>query len=138
MTYSTPVCVLPTIRFCLGLALAAEKKSSPQAAILIREGLAVYLSHLSERCETIVEQQVPPKSILSDEFWRSTNVLICRGFLVLAQLGGSGGLTKLSCLLQASHFVWTLPCHHKGSTHNQLVWTWSEARCAIVGHMTCM
>lgn len=122
-------CDLPPIRFCLGLALAAEKKFTPQAAILVREGLADYLTHLSERCETIVEQQkTPPKSLLSNDFWRATNVLIGRGFVVLAQLGGSGGLTRVSCLLQACQCVWTLPFHHKGSTHNQLVWTWAEAR----------
>ena len=123
------LCDLPSIRFCLGLALAAEKKYTAQAAILVREGLAAYLAHLSERCETTVEQQkTPPKSLLSDNFWRGTNVLVCRGFLVLAQLGGSGGLTRMTCLLQASHLVWTLPLYHKGSTHKQLLWTWAEAR----------
>ena len=106
--------------------MATEKQSVPEAAVLLREGLAEYQSCASETAETKVD--ATRGTLLADDFWRQSNLLISKGFIELARLGGHNWLDKQTCLLLACRFVWTVPFHHRGTTYKQLLWYWAEAR----------
>lgn len=115
-------------RFCLGYAMGRESQSPSLAAILLTEGLSEYLHVRSDMLETQVSIKSPRTCLLAEDFWTTSNLLISKGFVVLAKLGGSNDLTKRVCLLYSSRVVWWFPYTHKGSTFRQLQWTWVDSR----------
>ena len=127
------ICLL--FRFCLGYAMGRESQSPSLAAILLTEGLSEYLHVRSDMLETQVSIKSPRTCLLAEDFWTTSNLLISKGFVVLAKLGGSNDLTKRVCLLYSSRVVWWFPYTHKGSTFRQLQWTWVDSRCVLCAYV---